>query len=62
MTGEQSRLHKAKDRVCWQASATDQGTVVGKDLSGLTIAWDDGNTHTVQHNDMSQIDRAPLKA
>lgn len=61
MTGNQSRLLKAKDRVCWRASATDQGTIFGTDWSGLIISWDDGDTNTVQHNDMSQIDRAPIK-
>jgi hypothetical protein len=58
MTGNQSRLLKAGDRICWKTSATDQGTVVCTDWSGLTIAWDDGDTNTVQHNDMSQIELA----
>jgi hypothetical protein len=61
MTGNQSRLLKVGDRVCWKASVTDQGTVVGTDWSGVTIAWDDGDTNTVQHNDMTQIEHAPLK-
>ena len=58
MTGNQSRLLKADDRICWKASATDQGVIVGTDWSGVTIAWDDGDTNIVQHNDMSQIERA----
>jgi len=61
MTGNQSRLLNADDRVCWKASATDQGVVVGTDWSGVTIAWHDGDTNTVQHNDMSQIEIAPVK-
>ncbi len=61
MTGDQSRLLKVGDRVCWRASATDQGTVVGTAWSGVTIAWDDGETNSVSHNDMTQIERVPVK-
>jgi hypothetical protein len=61
MTGDQSRPLKADDRVCWKASATDQGVVVGTDWSGVTVAWDDGDTNTIQHNDMSQIERALIR-
>jgi hypothetical protein len=61
VTGDQSRLLKAGDRVGWKASATDQGTVVGTDWSGVTIAWDDGDTNSVRHNDMTQIERVPTK-
>lgn len=61
MTGNQSRLLKVGDRVCWKASGTDQGTVVGTSWSGVTIAWDDGDTASIQHNDMAQVERAPVK-
>jgi hypothetical protein len=44
MTGEQSRQLKVGDRVCWNMSTTDLGTVVGADWSEVTIKWDDGNT------------------
>ena len=44
MTGDQSRLLKIGDRVCWKVSATDLGTVVGTTWSGVTIDWDDGHT------------------
>jgi hypothetical protein len=61
MTGDQSRLLKVGDRVCWKASAADQGTAVRTNWRGVTIDWDDGDTNTVQHNDMTQIERAPVK-
>jgi hypothetical protein len=61
MNGNQSRLLKIDDCVCWKAHATDKGIIVGTDWSSVTIAWDDGDTNTVQHNDMAQIDRTPVK-
>jgi hypothetical protein len=51
MTGNQSRLLKAGDRVCWGTTTTDQGTVIGTAWSGVIIAWDDGDTNSVGHND-----------
>ena len=61
MTGNQSRLLKAGDRICWKTSATDQGTVVGTSWNGVTIAWDDGHTASIEHNDMAEVERAPVK-
>jgi hypothetical protein len=61
MTGEQSRFLEVGDRVCWKASATDQGTVVGTSWSGVTINWDDGEASSVSHNDMANIERVPVK-
>jgi hypothetical protein len=58
MNGEQSRLLKVGDRVCWGAKTTDLGTVSGTSWSGVTIKWDDGETNSVSHNDMRQIERA----
>jgi hypothetical protein len=40
MTGDQSRLLKVGDRVCWGVTTTDLGTVVGTAWSGVTIDWD----------------------
>jgi len=57
MTGEQSRQLKVGDRVCWNMSATDLGTVVGADWSEVTIKWDDGNTISTRHNDMAMVER-----
>ena len=57
MTGEQSRQLKVGDRVCWDMSATDLGTVIGADWSEVTIKWDDGKTISVQHNDMARVER-----
>jgi len=58
MTGEESRKLKVEDRVSWNGSATNQGTIKGTSWSGVTIAWDDGDTISVSHNDMGQIERA----
>jgi hypothetical protein len=61
MTGDQSRLLKVGDRVCWGATTTDLGTVVRTSWSEVTIDWDDGHTSTIQHNDMAQVERVPTK-
>ena len=61
MTGDQSRLLKVGDLVCWEKSATDLGTVAGTSWSGVTIDWDDGHTTSIQHNDMAQVERVPTK-
>jgi len=59
MTGDESRLLKVGDRVCWNETLTDLGTVVGTAWSGVTIDWDDGHTASVRHNDMAQVERVP---
>jgi hypothetical protein len=61
VTGEQSRTLSVGDRVCWGATITDLGTVVGTSWSGVTIDWDDKHTSSIQHNDMVQIERVPVK-
>jgi hypothetical protein len=61
MTGDQSRLLKAFDRVCWGATITDLGTVIETSWSEVTINWDDGHTSSIQHNDMAQVERVPMK-
>ena len=61
MTGAQSRLLKVGDRVCWHGTATDKGTVIAVDWTGVTIEWDTGDSTTLFHNDMGQVDWVPLK-
>jgi hypothetical protein len=61
MTGDQSRLLKVGDRVCWGVATTDLGTVIGKSWSEVTISWDDGETNLVSHNDMAKVERVPNK-
>jgi hypothetical protein len=61
MTGEQSRLLKVGNRICWGAKTTDLGTVTGTSWSEVTIAWDDGEASSVSHNDMAKIERVPSK-
>jgi hypothetical protein len=39
---------KLATRIYWNARATDQGTVIGTDWSGVNISWDDGDTNTVR--------------
>jgi hypothetical protein len=61
MTGEQSRLLKVGDRVGWAGSLTDHGTVSAVDWTGVTIKWDGGDSTTLFHNNMAQVERVPLK-
>jgi hypothetical protein len=61
MTGEQSRSLKVGDRVCWGDTTTDLGRVVGTAWNGVTIDWDDGHSTSIQHNDMAQVERVPVK-
>ena len=61
MTGNQSRTLKVGDRVRWKDSTIDLGTVTAAAWSGVTISWDDGQTASIQHNDMAQVERVPLK-
>jgi hypothetical protein len=61
MTGEQSRLLKPLDRVCWGATTTDLGTVIETAWNGVSINWDDGRTSSIEHNDMARIQRVKQK-
>jgi hypothetical protein len=61
MIGDQSRLLKPLDRVCWGATTTDLGTVIETDWAGVSINWDNGHTTSIQHNDMAQVERVPTK-
>jgi hypothetical protein len=61
MTGEQSRTLKVGDRVCWGGTTKDLGTVVGTSWNEVTIEWDDGESNSVNHNDMAKIERVPNK-
>jgi len=61
MTGDQSRTLIVGNRVCWGATTTDLGTVTETSWSGVIIDWDDGHTTSIQHNDMAQVERVPVK-
>jgi hypothetical protein len=61
MTGEQSRLLKIGGRVCWGATTTDLGKMIGTSWSEVTICWDNGGAGSVSHNDMAKIERVPVK-
>jgi hypothetical protein len=61
MTGNQSRLLKVGDRVKWDDSLTNHGTVIDVDWRGVTIKWDDGRANSLFHNDMARVERVPVK-
>ena len=61
MTGEQSRLLNAGDRVCWKTDKNDQGTVSETNWAGVTIKWDNRTEQGILHNDMVQVERVPMK-
>ena len=61
MTGVQSRGLKVGNRVRWGDTFTDLGTVVATSWSEVTIKWDDGETNSVSHNDMRQVEWVPPK-
>jgi hypothetical protein len=61
MTGDESRTLRVGDRVCWGDKTTDLGTVVGTSWSEVTISWDDGESNSVNHNDMAKVERVPTK-
>jgi hypothetical protein len=61
MTGDQSRALKVGDRVCWGDTTTDLGTVTGTSWSEVIIVWDDGDSSSLSHNDMAQVERVPQK-
>jgi hypothetical protein len=62
MTGDQSRLLKPLDRVCWASDHTDSGTVIQIAWSGVVINWDNGRKASIKHNDMFKVSRVPQKA
>jgi hypothetical protein len=61
MTGDESRLLKIGDMVCWNNDQADQGKVIGTAWSGVTISWQDGHTSSVRHNDMGEVTVVPVK-
>ena len=61
MTGTESRVLVVGDRVRWGDTTTDFGTVIRTTWSDVTINWDDGQTTSIQHNDMAQVERLPTK-
>ena len=61
MTGDQSRLLKPFDRVCWQNHQADQGTIIEMNWAGVAIKWDNRNVQAILHNDMARVERVPKK-
>jgi hypothetical protein len=55
MSPAESRALKLLKRVCWEGSATDLGTVVASDWSGIEINWDSGKTTFIHHNNMGSV-------
>ena len=61
MNGEQSRLLATGNRVCWDNSPTDRGTIAETDWSGVEIVWDNGRTDFYLHNDMAKVTLVGIK-
>jgi hypothetical protein len=59
MTGEQSRLLKVGDRVCWKNDQGDQGRVTETNWAGVAVEWNNRSVQTIMHNDMAQLERVP---
>ena len=60
MAGDELRKLVIGDRVCWMGDVSNQGTVSGSSWSGVTIDWDDGDSNSISHNDMMQLQRVPV--
>jgi hypothetical protein len=61
MTGDQSRLLRVGDRVCWGATLTDLGTVTEKNWAGINVKWDNRTEQSILHNDMAAVSTVPKK-
>jgi hypothetical protein len=55
LTGTQSRSLDVGARVCWSENEKDQGTVVKKSWSGVTLKWDNREEQSIMHNDMQMV-------
>ena len=55
MTPAQSKKLKIGQRVAWQDSLNDQGTVTACDWSGVRKAWDNGKDQFFHHNNMDEV-------
>lgn len=62
MSGERSRLLKVGEHVYWEGRRADRGKIVENDWSAVKIAWDNGLTSSICHNDMSCVALAPVKS
>jgi hypothetical protein len=60
MTGDQSRLLKIGNRICWQNDQADRGTVTETNWAG--VKWDSRGNQAIQHNDMGSLQRVTGKA
>jgi hypothetical protein len=55
LTGTQSRSLDVGARVCWSENEKDQGTVVEKSWSGVTLKWYNREQQSIMHNDMQMV-------
>jgi hypothetical protein len=62
MNRDKSKSLKIGQRVAWHDSQMDQGTVTASDWSGVQIAWDNGKRTFFHHNNMDEVEVAPLSA
>jgi hypothetical protein len=62
MRGVRSRLLKIGEHVYWEGRKADRGEVVENNWSAVKIAWDNGLTNSICHNDMACVALAPVKS
>ena len=55
MTADESKHLETGQRVAWNKSITDLGTVKAADWSGVQIAWDSGSEQFLHHNNMAEV-------
>jgi hypothetical protein len=61
MTGDQSRRLRSGDRISWEDSAADQGTIANINWSSVEIVWDNGHRNHVRNNDMGSVTASRMK-
>lgn len=57
MTPAQAKALKKGDRVCWESDSFDLGTVTDNGYCAVTVAWDNGQTGTLDHRDTGNVAR-----
>jgi hypothetical protein len=59
MTVTESKGLKKGTRVYWRGGVADTGTITETSWDAVTIAWDNGQTASVHHGDMREIEQRP---
>jgi hypothetical protein len=61
MTAAESKALMKGSRVYWRGDATDGGNITAMSWDAVSITWDNGQSATVHHGDMREIQRMPRK-